>query len=471
MIRDFAHAYRRTGQRDLLDFALGVVSDWLDNNSRQEPANRMAWHDEATAMRVQSWLLLREELLTAEPGGSKRLSNALADHAALLASDDFHTTGTNHGMFQDESLLIYASLVPEDPLSQSYFQLAARRLIGYFDLIVTTDGVHREHAPAYHSLIAAKMRRIVEFFEDADEDDVALRLRELRNRMCRYATHVIKPDGEFPLISDTMDRNKPNRGLFEDAGYRWAASSGELGSRPRERNVVFPEGGYAIFRSRWDASGAGTYVHFTAAYHTDYHKHSDDLSVWLYHDGDLLTEAGPNGYDYDNPFTAYGYSAHAHNTLLVDGESLPRVDDHADEVRLVDWDVDGPTPWATGRNGRFDDVVHLRTVRFDLGAGRVVVEDEIEARSPHRYVLLWNCAPGVEPRLDDGSVVLRRAGEDVAVMTFHSQARFDLKLVHGDIDARRGFRLGGGDPIPTWVVEVEVPEATDLSIQHAIDMG
>ncbi|MDX1621494.1 MAG: heparinase II/III family protein [Nitriliruptorales bacterium] len=468
MLRDFAHAHRRTGQRDLLDFAVGIVRDWLQRNPREQPANRMAWHDEATAMRVQSWLLLREELLAVGHGAAKQITHALNDHAALLASEEFHTTGTNHGMFQDESLLTYASLVPEDPLSSSYFELATSRLDAYFDLIVTSDGVHREHAPSYHNLIAGKIKRMATFYEEAGEDETAQQLQTLQRSMSRYATHVIKPDASFPLVSDTFERVRPKPDLFDDDEYLWAASRGQDGVPPRERQVVFPDGGYAIFRNRWSADGNATYIHFTAAYHTDYHKHSDDLSVWLYHNGDLLTEAGPNGYDYDNPFTAYGYSAHAHNTLLVDGESLPRVDDQSDEVHLVAWDVDGPEPWATGRNARFDDLVHERTVRFDPEALHLEVHDLIEGVSAHRYTLLWNCAPGVEPHISEGTVILQRDGEKAATITLESPEPVKLNRVYGDIDARRGFRLGGGDPTPTWVVEIEVESVDELSLTHTI---
>lgn len=470
ILRDLVHAFRRSHHREYLDHALSIVDDWIRSNPREQPANRMAWHDETTAMRTQSWLLLREAVRGADRRAAFPFDAALAGHAALLASDSFHTTGTNHGMFQDEALLTYACLVPEDENSGAYFDLATRRLLEYFDLMVTPDGVHREHSPAYHNLIAAKISRMARFYASARENETAARLVVLRRRMARYATHVIKPDGEFPLVSDTFESAHPKPKLFQDEEYRWAASRGRRGRRPTETNVVFPDGGYAIFRSSWTRDGSGTYVHFTAAYHSDYHKHSDDLSVWLYHAGDLLTEAGPNGYDYDDPYTAYGYSAHAHNTLLIDGESLPRVDEQSHAVGITDWDVDTETPWATGRNGRFEDSVHTRTVRFEPRENRVVVQDAIESASEHRFTFLWNCAPGVEPEIADGSVILWRDGQEAASMSFDSPQSGDVRRVRGDIEAQRGFRLGGGEPVPVWVLEIDVDPTTSCTMTHVIQL-
>lgn len=467
VLRDLVHAHRRTQDKAFLAAAVELVEDWIAANPWEAPSDRMAWHDETTAMRVKSWLLLREELLGTDHPWVGQLEAALIEHAELLADDLFHTSGTNHGMFQDEALVTYASLVPQDTSSKTYFMLGTRRLLEYLDLIVTSDGVHREHSPSYHSLIAGKVKRLAMFYADAGEQRTSEHLGEMCARMERYATHVIKPDGSFPLVGDTFSNASPNPGLFESPAYRWAATRGQDGARPSERNVVFPDSGYAIFRDAWRQDGGGTYVHFTAAYHTDYHKHTDDLSVWVYHDGDLLTEAGPNGYDYADPYTIYGYSAHAHNTLLIDGESLPRVDDRTDEVRLVSWDLDGEPARATGRNGRFDAVVHVRTVEVFESAPRIVVHDHVTSETEHLYTFLWNCAPGVVPEQTADGIILRRDGRAVASLTTGG-APIETRLHHGDIEARRGFRLGGGPPEPTWTIELVVPNAQGCNLTHEI---
>ena len=127
-------------------------------------------------------------------------------------------------------------------------------------------------------------------FDDLGEPDTAAELRGVHARMLDYAVHVIQPDGTWPLVSDTFDSDRIQISLWDDEHYRFAASAGRRGLAPLATVAVFPEAGYAIFRNRWSQDGMGTYLHLAAAYHASYYKHADDLSVWLYHNGPLLTE-------------------------------------------------------------------------------------------------------------------------------------------------------------------------------------
>src|SRR5690606_22503829 len=145
--------------------------------------------------------------------------------------------------------------------------------------------------------------------EFGDKDTASIFYKKY-NSMAKYATHVIKPDGKWPLIADTYASNKPLSSMWIDNPYyQYAVTNSKTGEMPLKTNVIFSEAGYAIFRDKWSNNSEGTYVFFTAAYHTSYHKHSDDLSLWIYNDEDIITEAGPYSYTMSDPTTQYAYSS------------------------------------------------------------------------------------------------------------------------------------------------------------------
>jgi hypothetical protein len=315
-----------------IEAALGLVGSWEAANPRGAAAHHMAWHDETTARRTSALVRLHDALCDGngrDEDGTRRawVQTLLEQHLALLLDDGFHATGTNHGMFQDRAALVATAYLTVrsggSEERQMAWSTARDRLVEYYRTTVRAEGVHLEHAPAYHQVIAAAAQRDGEFLAAFGDHGAARILTGAYLTMDRYATHVVQPDGTWPLVSDTFPAQGPDRSLWDDPGYRYAASGGEEGLPPAERAVAFPESGYVIMRDRWTSDGEATYLHFTAAYHSDYHKHADDLSVWLYHDGPLLTELGPQGYAMDDPLVQCAYSAAAHNVVSVEGVGAP----------------------------------------------------------------------------------------------------------------------------------------------------
>src|SRR5699024_1875773 len=85
--------------------------------------------------------------------------------------------------------------------------------------------------------------------------------------------------------------------VYKSSEYQYAVTQGLLGNTPRLNSLVAADTGVAIFREDWE-DPSSVYIYFSAAYNSDYHKHSDELSVYLVHRGiEILREAGPNGYE------------------------------------------------------------------------------------------------------------------------------------------------------------------------------
>lgn len=95
----------------------------------------MAYHDETTALRLQyllkfyiyAWNFITES-------DREKIETRMWETAGLLSEEHFHATNTNHGMFQDISLLLFGFYFDngKNTLSKRYINLAVNRLKEYF---------------------------------------------------------------------------------------------------------------------------------------------------------------------------------------------------------------------------------------------------------------------------------------------------------------------------------------------------
>ena len=261
--------------------ALRIIRSWDDGPGRDSSKTGMAYHDETTAQRLIKLLRLYPFIVADTQDADKVLIRTLiSETAELLAEPDFHSTGNNHGMFQDLALVHYAALCDWLPIAarDQYLNLALKRLKDYFQLCFTTEGVHTENTPTYHIMVSrnlALVQRIVEACAHDDSEYYKTLLMDAE----RYATHALMPNGIYPPISDTqqvrVDSQRVLR-VFSSPEFLYASTSGRSGKAPVDRHIVLPETGYAIYRSAWGDKNA-TYAFFSAAYNSGYHKHSDDL--------------------------------------------------------------------------------------------------------------------------------------------------------------------------------------------------
>ncbi len=426
-----AEGFRETRDERYLAKGLEIIRDWVSKFSYEKDADTMAYHDETTALRLKYWLRLY--ILskgTISEMDSEFLEMEMEKLARLLANQKFHSTGTNHGMFQDIALLTY-SLYFQSTIKngQKYRSISIQRIVDYFTLIFTDEGIHKEHSPAYHLIISTNITKLVKLLQQFDPEKCEYFSNLLKNSE-KYFVHVVRPDGHFPPISDT-EPNRVKAGIYKSPEAQYVISIGELGTQPKENNVIFKNSGYAIFRDDWALKDKATYVHFAAAYHVAFHKHCDDLNLSIYSNGEIITEAGANGYNYDDPFTKYAYSSFAHNSLIVDGSGLQRTDRKIGKVFISECDVSEDAPMVTGVNERYKGVSHERTVQFRKQDKLVTAYDKIESRRQHEYQLLWHLAPDIEARIKGQVAELFRNNIKVMEIEFKSSSIVSLNSVRG----------------------------------------
>lgn len=444
--------------------ALKVVRAWVDMHPTIEPhSDSMAYHDETTAQRLNMLILLENAVEAKADDSTMAWIHDLMDQTArILADEDFHSGGNNHGMFQDQALRNYSLIAywQNDLIREEFFALACVRLKAYFDLCFTPEGVHIENSPTYHMIICRSIDEHLNIISKIQHSD-AKNLSILLKRAGEYAKHIVMPNGRFPQISDTQQGvlHGQSGKIFKDSEFDFAVTAGASGVEPLERVLVLPESGYAIYRSAWGDPDA-SYILFSAAYHADYHKHSDDLSLLIRSRGlELISEAGPYGYNYKDPLTVYGYSQFAHNNVVINGKSIRRTDGNGDSVRFIDGRARADGFIAKAVTGRLVDVNHTRQVEVLEEHGSPVTEvlDQFESQSNQRYEMFWNIGPGIEVVAHGQGFELYKAGEKVLDAILQSNVSTRLSVHRGEMSPRvLGWRFPEfGKAVPTNVVRVQ----------------
>ncbi|KQU68204.1 heparinase II/III family protein [Phycicoccus sp. Root101] len=444
--------------------ALSLTRRWEHDFPAGSTGSPMAYHDETTAQRLTFHLALLPAFEAHLGPDDLAWYRSFLDRTAdLLRRDDFHAGVNNHGMFQDLALVNYAGLASwrSDAERTDVLQVGLARLKTYFVGCFTDEGVHVENTPTYHVMVARFVREYVEVLEAIDHEDAPF-FEALMHELSVYATHAVMPSGLFPPVSDTQQVSLVGgpTSVFPDPEFAYAATQGRSGRPPAERVLVLPRSGYAVYRSAWGDPDA-TYVFFQAAYNNGYHKHADENSFVLSSKGvDLISEAGPYGYNYTDPLTRYGYSQFAHNTLVVNGVSIPRAGDDQHEVSMVAESVRPDGFRVTGRNGRLVDTVHERTLSVEEVEGnpRIDVLDTItrEADGDAAYELLWNIGPGVDVVAHGHGFELHHRGTKLLDATIRAEVPLSISVRRGQ---KRPTHLGWrfprfGEAEPADVVRV-----------------
>ncbi|MFZ3452655.1 heparinase II/III domain-containing protein [Arthrobacter sp. 7Tela_A1] len=459
--------------------AMRIIESWSAVNGKYPGGSPMAYHDETTAQRLI--ILLRLQPILAEnvdPDSLEFVRRLMDETAVLLTDSAFHSPGNNHGMFQDLALLYYSILGDwiEDATRETFMQLAFSRLDEYFSSCFTAEGVHIENTPTYHIMVCRYVS-VVQRLAASIEHKNAEKFGTLLSKAETYATHALMPNGLYPPISDTAQRPVNTRAFlrtFPSKEFLYAASGGRQGSPPKERFLVLPQTGYLIYRSAWNDRNA-TYAFFSAAYNSGYHKHSDDLSLFLRSgDMDLLAESGPYSYDYKDPLSRYAYSQFSHNSLVVDGRSLPRTDDRSASVNLVVEEQTCSRVLVEGTNARYKDTKHTRQLEIDESSGspRINLVDTVTSGGEHTYQLLWNLGAHVTAVVHGQGFELFNGEKKVMDLIFRANVPTRLTVHKGRLKPRPlGWTFPNfGEAVPSSVVSIEF-SGKSAEIQSSIRLA
>lgn len=483
-LRPFHDAADKKIARKLID----LLRAWREIVELPPTRIPMAYHDEATAQRAIALSCMLTDYGHLFSGEDIVLIHqVLAESADLLADEEFHSQGTNHGMYQDLALIIASDHIAD---GDRFANLAIERLNDYFVNAFTSDGIHNEQSPQYHCIVSNHLREYTDFLSSRDAETTR-KLREIFKKTEVYATMAISPTGKFPPISDTANDLVTSLGyshVYPSPEFQYAITQGVLGTVPEKNTYIAPDTGVAIYREDWQDPNS-VYLYFSSAYNSDYHKHSDELSLYVVHRGiEVIREAGPNGYEMQDPYTIYGFGSFGHNTLIVNGEGLPRTDpaamnkvgleaispagevDLTDSSSAIDFAVEG---W----NHRFTGLEHRRSLKFwgpeyQESPKKLQILDTIASQRTNDYQLLWHFGPDVSAQIHNHTVSIRDSdGVDLAELKVSSDTDFDLSIVTGQTEPSiQGWyfpKMGVCEPVATLILSFRDDNAeiqTEISL-------
>src|SRR5437867_5789875 len=480
-------AYRLTGDERYAETFVHYLLDWMQANP---PGMGINWASSLeVAVRLISWswaLCLFRQSRALSPEVFAQIVGGIHDHASHVAkylsyyfSPNTHLTGEALGLF-------YAGILfPELRGAGRWRRLGMKVLVEEIERQVLPDGVYYEQSTCYqrytveiylHFLILAARNGI----------EIPKVVGERVLRAVDFLLAIRGPDGSTPQIGDAdggwilpLVPRTPHdvRGVLSSAAaffnrsdYAWAAdglapetlwllgASGlkafdALGSAlpTATPSRLFPDGGYAVMRSGWDADAHQLIfdVGPLGGTASGGHGHADLLSIQCSIFGEpYLIDPGTYCYTADFAWRDFFRSTAAHSTVVVDGlgQAVPAGPfrwSTRPRTQLRRWLSTDASDFVDASHEAFsclpDPVVHRRRVLFVKQRYWVIV-DELDGAAEHCVEIRFQFAP-MEVTVDP-ALWARASGREGRGLLIRPFAPFPLKAE---------VREGELAPIQGWV--------------------
>lgn len=410
-LNQLTQAYAATGNTEYLRYGKRIVTSW----TKQYPAGnykRYPWpyHDHGTAIRtfhlLNFWNVFRSSTVNTDPAFSQLFAKTLYEHATLLATPSFYKPNNNHGMFQDMALTAVAETHRSFYRSSSWRSLATNRLTQQLNHSLSTDGVHLEHSPFYQIYLYDTLARFNDWAA-ANRFALSSRMGDVKD-MPGALTYMLKPNGTLPMFGDTPSIvHRPDAIPYVErySHLYYAMTQGRSGAQPSTR-VGKLSNQYAFFRQHWGGN-AGPFhdavqVMMTAGYHSNIHKHADDLSIDFYGYGrDFIVESGRYAYT-NRPERKVVMQAAAHNTVHVAGQNFKLTPSNLRRSQITSVGASSTQWTAAGTSGLLGQgMTHTRRLAYDRD-GTVLVYDDITSPTTTSFVQRFHLGTGLN-RVSSGS--------------------------------------------------------------------
>ena len=437
-VLDLLSAGRQPGGERYLERAEVLLRDWIHDNPPGAGRSPFSWNDHATAWRAEVLVCAAEVLPRAS-----WLDDALAVHAAKLASPAFYRGEGNHALNQNVALLDIGCRLgrPE------WMELARRRLARLVVDSVDVQGATNEQAVFYEYYnwrnYERARRRLIDCGVTPPPELARI------DRMPDFLANATLPNGEYVMLGDT---GRTAATAIPGTTAEFAATAGARGPRPAgvfakyAAGYIFGRTGWGVTRPFADESAYS--VRFGRG--LQWHGHADGGSVTLYGARSrLLEDPGIFTLNFDQ-WRAFAVGRSAHNVVTVDGRTF----DPSRPTTLLRSST-GPTgDEVVVRTAGYAGVDATRRVIFSRGLGYLVVEDRLRAASVISTRQLWHLGEDAHPSIDGMSVGSASAGPHVRIVQLVATRR--PAIVIGRLSPVQGWVSRYTDqrtPAPT----IEVP--------------
>lgn len=292
-------------QKEAISFCIESLITWQENAASTE-TSPLVWHDHATAFRLRNlvnWLLICfdnnhfEQLQAAET--KINFMQLLEQHLTWLADDANYSKFTNHGF--DQALVVYsAALYLKSKSWQKHAKQASIRLKQELEFAFTEEGVHKENSPGYHKFMLGRVKTLIGL-KHLGERKISGLAAAYVDKATAFLKAITLPDGNLPIIGDTR--------------------GGEEGIKEPITNELtvydYCKSGYVIVKGLTTQHKEFCLI-FKNAHDSHYHRHDDDLSIFLYYDGRvILGDGGLGSHNEKDPRRIFLRSAKSHNVPYI----------------------------------------------------------------------------------------------------------------------------------------------------------
>jgi len=500
-------AYRLTREERYAENLIRHMRAWLHDNP---PGIGINWTSSLElALRVIAWcwaLLLIRDCSALTPSVFVEIKESvraqvthIERYLSYYFSPNTHLTGEALG-------LLYAGvLFPDLKHAERWRSLGAGILIKEIERQVLADGVYFERSTCYQRYTIDTYLHLQILSSRAGFDLPKVVTERVRS-MLDFLVTVSNPNGSIPSIGDadggqllSLSRSSSEdfrtsfstaAVLFREPTYAWAA--GELapdtlwllgvsametfealhGSPPPDSEScrLFPDGGFAVMRSGWDAA-SHSLVFDTGPLGcpvTSGHGHADLLSIQCSVFGQpYLVDPGTGCYG-AGEVRDFFRGTSAHSSVMVDGEDQaepagPFAWQSRPAGQLLRWTFNGDIAFADAEHDGYrtlpDPVSHRRRVIFVRSRYWVLVDDLAGAKQ-HRIEMRFQFAPMPVQIDTKGWVRATRDGRRGLLMRAFAVAPLAAEVREGRRNPLEGWvspNYGLAEPAPVLVYSSTIP--------------
>ena len=292
--------------------ARDLILDW--HSIDHSKGKNYAWKEHPVSSRINNIIYFQSRAEKYKL--SKKIFDKLIIEHCNYLSKETNYKFNNHGLMMDNALINAASFLSDNDLKQLYIEKALYRIRYAMQRDFSRQGVHLENSPEYHRMIIMIYKNIEKKLKElkiplGKQETAILKLAQ------QFRNFIIQPNQVYPMIGDTGSipdtRIKKNFNDFHDT-----------------------EAGITIFHNynQMEPEKSSMMI-FKAGYYNKTHKHYDDLSTYLYLNGEeLLIDSGKYSYSGKDPIRKHIISPKGHNTVNLSGQDYQLVDPLREQFKL-----------------------------------------------------------------------------------------------------------------------------------------
>lgn len=302
-----------------INFIHKVMKDWSRQNFDINSNSSYAWYDMSVGLRALKISFFVNYLRKFEYEFDQDFYYKLAKkHVENLTNIDNLNKG-NHGLFQIHGLMSLLWAYPSLGEYKNSIIFAKNQMVALITSQLGKYGVHTENSPDYHFFAIKKIDNIINapWWKKIDSKEIASKLK-LAKIACDW---LVDPMGRCAPIGDSTSGTQLIKKF--DNLFLW--------DHKKNGNCIGAIlDGYAIVRTEPNIIvDSSSYLFFTAAFHSQTHKHSDCMSfIWQEDNQNILIDSGKFGYK-GGAVREYFLSSRAHNTIEINGLSSFRTNEYA----------------------------------------------------------------------------------------------------------------------------------------------